>query len=141
MPEHVVPVDVLTDWDTDTPAAVLLTDDAGTTALALNPHVDDSDRRCVTLVWRGSCWAAIRHGPASVHPLYEHGLRDVSGVGVVRHSERVAELAWRSTGELVHHLVLLRECTVEVVAEVLTVERIAGTTTEAAAAAPATNSL
>ena len=44
-------------------------------------------------------WASIRQGPASVHPLYDHGLRDVLGVGVVRHSERVAELARRSTGE------------------------------------------
>lgn len=141
MPEHVVPIDVLTGWDADAPRAVLLSDDAGTTALALHPHVDDSDRRCVTLIWRASCWASIRQGPASVHPLYDHGLRDVSGVGVVRHSERVAELAWRSTGEAVHHIVLLKDCTVEVVAEVLTVERIPGTTAEAVAAALATNSL
>lgn len=141
MAEHVVPVDVLTDWAPDAPHAVLLSDDAGTTALALTAHRDDVDQRCVVLVWRRSCWASLRHGPASVHPLYEHGLRDVRGVGVVRQSERVPELAWRAGGELVHHVVQLADNTVEVIAEVLTVERIPGTTAEAAAAALATNSL
>lgn len=141
MAEHVVPIDVLTDWSMDEPHAVLRSDDAGTTALALAAHRDDPDQRCVVLVWRGSCWASLRHGPVSVHPLYEHGLRDVRGVGIVRQSERVAEQAWRAGGELVHHIVPLADGTVEVVAEVLTVERIPGMTTEAAAAAAATNSL
>jgi hypothetical protein len=139
--EHVVPIDVLTDWAVDEPHAVLLSDDEGTTALALAAHRDDADQRCVALVWRRSCWASLRHGPVSVHPLYEHGLCDVHGVGIVRQSERVAELAWRAGGELVHHIVLLSAGAVEVVAEVLTVERIPGTTSEAAAAALATNSL
>lgn len=141
MAEHVVPVDLLTDWALDEPDAVLLSDGAGTTTLALTAHRDDADQRCVVLVWRRSCWASLRRGPVSVHPLYEHGLRDVRGVGIVRQSDRVAELAWHADGELVHHIVLLGDRTIEVVAEVLTVERIQGSTTEAAAAARATNSL
>ena len=133
--EHVVPVDVLTDWEPHTPAAVLLSNDAGRTVLALNPHPDDADRRCVALVWQGCQWSTMRGGPASTHALYEHGLQDVLGVGVVRESRLVRDLAWRGEGELVHHIVRLADCTAEIVAELLSVERVAGTTVEAATAA------
>jgi hypothetical protein len=135
VPQHVVPVDVLTDWDPHTPHAILLSGDGGRAVLALNPHPDDADRRCVALVWQGSQWSSMQGGPAATHELYEHGLQDVLGVGAVRQSERVAALTWRSGGELVHHVVRLPDRTVEVVAELLSVERIAGSTTAAAAIA------
>ena len=132
MAEHVVPIDVLMDWEPQTPDAVLLSSDAGRTVLALNPHPDDADRRCVALVWQGSQWSSLRGGPAATHGLYEHGLQDVLGVGVVRQSHRVRELAWRSDGELVHHIVRLADRTAEVVAELLSVQRVAGSTAVAA---------
>lgn len=133
----------MTDWQPHAPDAVLLSDDAGTTVLALKAHPDDADQRCVVLVWQGSRQASIAGRPASLHRLYAQGLQDVYGVGVVRQSERAAELQALSGAELVHHVVVLAGGTVEVVAALLSVERIAGSTAEAAktALAPTPNSL
>ena len=37
----------------------MLSDDSGTTVLALNSHHDDSDQRSVVLVWSGSRYACM----------------------------------------------------------------------------------
>lgn len=148
MAEHVVPLDLIADWDPNAPRAVMVSDDSGRTALALRAHQDDADQRCVVLVWTGVRWASMSEPndeALSGHRLYDRGLQDVRGVGVVRQSELITELETRNRAHpshdaaaftrLVHHLVLLKECTVEVVAEVLTLRRAAGPASEAAISA------
>ncbi|HZC70883.1 MAG TPA: hypothetical protein VE442_09330 [Jatrophihabitans sp.] len=148
MPEHVVPVDLIAGWDPNAPHAVMISADSGTTVLALDAHQDDADQRCVVLVWTGVASASMsapNDEAISGHRLYDKGLDDVRWVGVVRESELVADLERRSRAQpghtparyerLVHHVVLLKECTVEVVAELLSRDRIAGPTAAAAAQA------
>ena len=144
MPEFVLPLDVMVRWEPNAPHAVLLADDTGRTVLALDPHPDDGDRRCVVLTWQGSR-SATMSGPSEYavagHRLWDRGLRDVAWVGVVQGSRLVAEIEagpparhepFRS---LAHHVVLLEHCTVEVVAELLVVTRLPGTTADTAATA------
>jgi hypothetical protein len=143
MPEFVLPLDVMVRWEPSDPHAVLLADDAGRTVLALDPHPDDGDRRCVVLTWQGSRSAAMS-GPSEYavagHRLWDRGLRDVAWVGVVQGSRLVSDIeagpAHREPfRSLAHHVVLLDNCTVEVVAELLVVTRRPGVTSDAAAAA------
>lgn len=130
MAAYVVPVDVLTYWEPDTPEPALLRRVDGTAALALKPRRDDPDRQCVVLVWRGTRYAELSDKP---HPLADRGLADVRGVGSVHHSDLVASLA--GTGRLVHHVVLVGDQIADVVAEVLVVQRHGGTPEQAAEAA------
>ncbi len=143
MPEFVLPLDVMVRWEPNRPQAVLLADDAGGAALALAAHPDDGDRRCVVLTWQGSR-SATMSGPSEYavagHRLWDKGLRDVAWVGVVQGSQLVSDIeagpAHREPfRSLTHHIVLLDDCTVEVVAELLVVTRRPGTTTDTAAAA------
>jgi hypothetical protein len=71
----------------------------------------------------------------SGHRLYRVGLREARWVGEVHESELIAELEQRSRvherhdaarfGDYRHWIVRLKECTVEVVARELVVERVA----------------
>lgn len=134
--EYVEPLDVMVRWDAIAPRAEIAGPVDGRAAVALAPHPDDSDQRCVVLLWTGarSVTASDPHAPLSRHRLAEHGLRDVAWVGVVRNSGAVAAAdgAGDGAGDVVHHLVLLDDRTVEVVAELLTVRRSAGPAAEVA---------
>ena len=116
-------------WDAVAPRAEVAGPVEGRAALAVAPHPDDPDQRCVVLLWTGarSVTTSDPHAPLSRHRLYEHGLRDVAWVGVVRNSESLQDAP-----DEIHHLVLLDDRTVEVVAELLTVHRVAGGTADAA---------
>lgn len=137
-------------WDPNAPEALLLSDDFGKSVLALKPRHDDPDRRCVVLVWSGTrsaCLADPNDEAISGHRLYGSGLSDVLWAGVVRDSAVIRQLEIqnrvhpchdpsRFTG-LVHHIVLLKECLAEVVAEAVAVQRFEGTTLDAVTAAMA----
>src|SRR4051794_101589 len=116
-------------WDAVAPSAEVVGPVDGRAALAVAPHPDDLDQRCVVLLWTGarSVTQSDPHAPLSRHRLYEHGLRDVAWVGVVRNSDETTD-----TDDLVHHVVLLDDRTVEVVAELLTVHRVAAGMSDAA---------
>jgi hypothetical protein len=136
MTERVESVDLGVVWDPNAPDARLLTTDSGVTRLTLRARVDDPDQRRVELVWARS-WAA-RMEPSndeaiSGHRLYAVGLREVLWLGEVHDSELIADFERRNRvhpghdasrfAPLRHWIVLLKECTVEVVARSLTVER------------------
>jgi hypothetical protein len=125
--EYVVPLDVMVRWDAIAPRAGIAGPVDGRAAVALAPHPDDADQRTVVLRWTGarSVVTSDPHTPLSRHRLYEHGLRDIAWVGVVRKTDADAE-------GLVQHLVLLDDRTVEVVAELLTVQRSADSAADAA---------
>lgn len=127
--EYVVPLDVMARWDAVAPRAEVVGPDDGRAALAVAPHPDDPDQRCVVLLWTGaqSITQSDPHTPLSRHRLADRGLRDVAWVGVVRNSGETG-----AAQNLVHHLVLLDDRAVEVVAELLTVHRVPGGTAEAA---------
>lgn len=148
VPEHVVPLDVMARWDPNDPRGVLLATETGRTALALQAHRDDPDQRSVVLVWEGTRSAALAApGEEALggHRLFHRGLTDVRWIGVVRQSALIDGLAEidrahprpdpAALARLVHHVVLLRDATVEVVADLLRVERVEGPTVAAAAAA------
>ena len=81
----------------------------------------------------------------SGHRLYGSGLSDVLWAGLLRDSEAIGALERQSRvhpqhdpsryDRLVHYVILMKECIAEVVAEAVDVQRIEGTTLEAAAAA------
>jgi hypothetical protein len=129
--EYVVPLDVMVRWDSVAPRAEIAGPTGGRAALAVAPHPDDLDQRCVVLVWTGarSITTSDPHAPLSRHRLADRGLRDVAWVGVVRNRDEPRE------NGVVHHLVLLDDRAVEVVAELLAVHRAPGSTADAAAAA------
>ena len=144
MSEEVVSIDLGADWDPNAPSAVLLTNGA-TTALALNAHMDDPDQRSVVLYWVG-CHHSSIGGPndeaRSGHRLWGKGLSSVYWIGEVWGSELVKALERQNSvhdrhdparfADLVHHVVLTKEDTIEVVADSLTVKRIEGSTARAA---------
>jgi hypothetical protein len=148
MAEHVVTLDLGVRWNPNAPEALLLSDDFGKTMLALNPHHGDPDRRCVVLVWSGAR-SASRADPndeaISGHRLYERGLNKVLWAGDVRGSNAIRALEMQNRVHpyhdpsrfegLVHHVVLLKECVVEVVAEAVSVRRFEGRTLDAVNAA------
>lgn len=147
MTEHVVELDLGTSWDPNTPAALLLADDVGRTVLALKPHPDDQDRRGVVVVWNGSrssCMTDPNDEAISGHRLYAKGLSEVLWAGLVVESELVRALERQNRvhpdhdpsrfSPLSHHVLLLKECVVEVVATHVAVRRVAGTPAQAAIA-------
>lgn len=147
MTEHVVELDLGASWDPNAPAALLLADDAGRTVLALNPHPDDADRRSVVVVWSGSqfsCMTAPNDEAISGHRLYPKGLSEVLWAGAVKDSELVRALEQQNRvhpyhdplrfAADFHHVLLLKECLVEVVAKHVVVRRVEGTTLQAAIA-------
>jgi hypothetical protein len=148
MAEQVVTLDLGVTWDANAPAAILLSDDHGKTVLALNPHHDDPERRSVALVWSGShyaCMADPNDEAISGHRLYASGLGGVLWAGVVRDSRLIRALETQNRvhprhdpsrfDSLTHHVVLLKECVVEVVAQAVSIQRSVGTTLQAATGA------
>jgi hypothetical protein len=150
MPEQVVTLDLGVTWNPNAPEALLLSDGFGRTVLALRPHHDDPDRRCVTLVWEGARSASLadpNDEAISGHRLYASGLSEILWAGTVRDSNLIRALEVqnqvhprhdpsRFTG-LTHHVILVKESVVEVVAETVSVQRIAGTMLDAVNAATA----
>lgn len=137
MAEHVAPVDLGTSWDPNVPAAQLTATDGGETQLRLRPHPDDNDRRTVLLVWDG-CLVARMEPPndeaISGHRLYEVGLREVHWLGEIHESALISDVERRNRTDshhpgkgdsgLRHWVAALKECTVEVVARSVRVERV-----------------
>ena len=139
MAEHVTAADLAVTWEPNAPAARLTVTDDGEARLTLRAHPEDHDQRPVDLVWNG-CLVARMEAPndeaISGHRLCEAGLREVLWLGEVHESGLIAETerrnhvhphhtAERYTG-LRHWVASLKECTVEVVADSLRVERNAG---------------
>lgn len=145
--EHVVPLELGITWEPGAPEAVLVSDDRGITALALNRHSNDHDERCVVVVWKGTR-SAVFSDPndeaISGHRLYPKGLSEVTWAGSVQSSATVEALERqnrvhpyhdaRRFARLTHHVLLLKECVAEVVAETIEVRRVEGSTLEAAVA-------
>jgi hypothetical protein len=148
MAEQVVALDLDVTWEPNAPAAILLSDDYGKTVLALNPHPDDPDRRSVALVWSGSryaCMADPNDEAISGHRLYAVGLSKVLWAGTVRDSDLIRALEMQNRvhesldpsrfESLTHHVVLLKECVVEIVAQALSIQRFDGSSLHAASGA------
>jgi len=146
--EHVVATALGVVWDPNDPAAVLISDDSGRNVLAMNHHPDDEDQRSVVLTWKGVRSAAFsdpNDEAVSGHRLHRRGLSDVLWIGLVRESETIRALELLNTvhprhdpsrfERLSHHVVLLKECVAEVVAETIEVRRVDGSTLEAGARA------
>jgi hypothetical protein len=135
------------DLDPNAPEAVLLSADKGVTVLAVARHHDDEDDRCFVFRWEGTRWASSsmpNDEARSGHPLWKKGLGSLLWGGIVQRSELTRELerqnrihprhdASRFAG-LTHYIVLTKELTIEVAAEMLTIERREGSTLEAAVA-------
>jgi hypothetical protein len=145
MTEQVTSLELGVEWDPVDPEAVLLANDEGRAVLALDAHFDDPDQRTVVLSWSGARYSAIG-GPNDEarkgHRLYNKGLGSVLWIGEVAHSELIAALEKQDSvharhdpirfAHLLHHVVLTKESTIEVIADSLVVSRVAGSTIEAA---------
>jgi hypothetical protein len=129
MAERVVEWTLAARWEPNAPDAVVVSNDRGLSALALEPHTDDADRRCVVLIWTGTKLARMsdpndeaREG----HRLWSRGLASIHWAALVEASELVAELETANRvhpshdpakfRRLSHYVLPLKECTVEVVA-------------------------
>jgi hypothetical protein len=148
MAERVVPWEAGFRWEPNAPEAVLVVSDVGRSALALNAHFDDADQDCVVFAWSGTL-AAIMGPPNDearpAHRLHPLGLFDLLWAGRVEQSEWIMDLERQNRGHarhdaarfasLTHFIVPLKEDTVEVVAERVTVLRRPGPTSSAATAA------
>lgn len=148
MAEAVVPVQPSVSWEPNAPNAVLLSDDFARTVLALNPHPDDADTRSVVLIWEGTRYASMgspNDEAISGHRLFDKGLRDLLWLGLVEDSELIASLEQANSvhphhqpewyAAMSHHILPLKEATVEVVATTLSVVRVTGSTVHAVVAA------
>lgn len=148
MLERVRSIDLGVEWEPNVPEAVMLTGDLGRAVLAINAHMDDIDQRAVVIVWAGARYRMMG-GPndeaISGHRLYNKGLRQVLWAGEVIESQLVKALERQNSvhshhnprrfANLVHHVILMKECTVEVVADSVSVHRIEGSTDIAATVA------
>ncbi len=146
--EQVEPFDLGVTWEPNAPSACLVSDDMGKTALALMPHGDDLDQRCVVILWSGThsaCLSDPNDEAISGHRLYAKGLADVLWAGVVRNSEAVAALVRQNAvhpfhdpsrfQDLVHHVLPMKECVAEVIAQTMAIRRFDSPTLEAAVTA------
>jgi len=147
MAERVVPWVAGFRWEPNAPEAVLAVSDAGRAALALKAHFDDADQDCVIFAWSGT-QAAIMGPPDDEarpgHRLYSLGLSDLLWAGQVEQSEWIMDLERQVRdhphhyaarfARLTHFIVPLKESTVEVAAERVTVLRRPGPTSSAATA-------
>lgn len=147
MTERVVRSGVEVVWEPNAPDAVMVSDDAGRTVLALRPHPDDKDRRTVVLLWvrvESASLSAVNDQAISGHHLWHAGLSDVLWLGIVENSDLVRRLRRQNSVHpthdprrydfLDHYIAPLKESLVEVVAGSVVVHRHAGTTREAAVA-------
>jgi len=135
-PEHVESIDLGVTWEPNSPNAVLASSDGGLTVMAVSAHPDDRDQRCVVLAWSSTRSATMSdpndEGLAG-HRLYDRGLANVLWAGRVEDSALIAELEERARvhpehdparfASLVHYVIPLKECTVEVVAAALSTNR------------------
>jgi hypothetical protein len=148
MVEHVEVLDLGVVWEPNAPEAILACNDHGRAVLALNPHGDDPDRRCVVLVWTGArsaCLASPNDEAISGHRLYQKGLDAVLWAGRVIDSEAIRALEHQNRVHprhdpsrfegLLHHVVLSKERVAEVIATTLSIRRLDGPTLDAATAA------
>jgi hypothetical protein len=148
MTERVEPALAGIRWEPNSPAAVLVVTDTGLAALALSPHPADTDDNCVVFVWSGvqeTVTGASNDEVLPGHRLYESGLGELTWAGVVEHSERIACLEQGNRvhpqhdaerfSRLRHYILPLKEGTVEVVAETVTVQRQPGPPLHAASLA------
>lgn len=144
MVERVESRDFGVQWDPNVPEAVLVSDDHGHTVLALNPHFDDADHRCVVFVWSG-VWQALTGYPNDEgtweHRLYDKGLGTGVWGEVVLDSSLITPRNQRrprgvdsgpSAVGLMHFILRLKDTTVEVVAGRVQIERIDTVTSNAA---------
>lgn len=148
MAEHVLSLDLGTVWDPNVEDYVLLSDGRGRTVLALEHHSDDPDRRVVLLEWERVIFASlgdVNDEARSGHRLYGKGLRGVSWIGIVEHSELVASLERSNAAHprhdparfasQVHYVLPLKGDVVEVVAQRIHVNRPEGDRFSAAVSA------
>jgi hypothetical protein len=116
-------------WEPNAPEAVLMSTDGDLFALALEPHPDDADRRCVVLIWPGTKLARMSTAndeARSGHRLWSRRLASILWAAGVEDSELVVELEMGNRvhprhdpamfHRLSHYVLPLKECTVEVVA-------------------------
>lgn len=145
MAERVEELDLGVAWNANAPDAILLTGDSEPTVLALRADFGDADQRCVVLTWTGCIYACMtppNDEAISGHRLWKKGLSGLLWAGVVNGSALIKELERRSRvhplhrpsrfEDLIHYLLPLKECVVEVVASDVTAQRAEGTTAEAA---------
>jgi hypothetical protein len=132
-------------WEPNAPAACLVSDDFLRSAMALRAHPDDSDQRCVVLVWDVVSYALMgqpNDEALYLHRLYDVGLKNILWIGVVRDSNLVEAVRPMLGRDFVfrplHYVVPLKECVVEVLAQNVDVVRAEGTPREAAVASIST---
>jgi hypothetical protein len=148
MREKVQDLDLGVIWDPNAPEAILLANDFGRTVLALNPHLDDLDQRCVVIVWTGTRSARLsapNDEAISGHRLWRKGLEGTLWAGQVSHSHAIRDLERQNRvhprhdpsryQNLAHHVLLLKERVAEIVAEAVSTRRCEGNTLEAATTA------
>ncbi len=132
-------------WEPNAPEAALVATDGLYAALGLKPHFDDGDRRCVVLLWRSPHFAQLGSPNDEAlpgHRLYPKGLACIRWAGIVLSSELIEQLERQSRvhprhdpsrfNNLVHYVLPLKECTVEVVACAVSVKRYEGSPAQAA---------
>ena len=143
--ERVVDWELEVIWDPNAPEAVLISDDSGRTALALNPRWDDEAAGCVVLIW-GSSWSCMSEPNDEAlpgHRLYDSGLKTVRWGGIVEDSALVAELARQENvmfpgqgdgyaDDYTHYVLTLKECFIEVVGSKVRLHRHKGSTLDSA---------
>jgi hypothetical protein len=134
--EAAVPVDLGTRWEPNAPDAKIWQSD-GVALLILLPHFDDRDQRLVAIRWT-ACAGVMVSGPndeaRNGHRLYAKGLRECLWAAEVRDSAWIVELARINSvhplhrpdrfDRLHHWILLIKESTVEVVADSVRVERL-----------------
>jgi hypothetical protein len=144
MGEQVIEWEAGVAWEPNAPEAALVATDSSHAALGINPHFDDEDQRCVVLLWRSPCFAELgspNDEALSGHRLYNKGLASIRA-GIVLSSELVARLERQNRvhprhdpsrfKDLVHYVLPLKECVVEVVACSVSIERYEGSPARAA---------
>jgi hypothetical protein len=137
--ERVVPSLAGIRREPDSPGAVLIVTDDRRAALALSPHPDDTGDNCVVLPWAGPQQAttgAPNDEALAAHRLHQRGLAALRRAGVVGHSERIACFEHLNRvhpqhdverfSRLRHYILPLKESTVEVIAETVTVQQPPG---------------
>ena len=130
MAESVVPLHLDVMWNPNAPFAVLMSSDDGRAVLAMLGRDGDGS---VVLCWRGTLFASAgspNDEAVSGHRLYRKGLRGLLWAGELRDSRLIGSLEKQTRvhprhnpqrfARLVHHIVLTKENTYEVVADTLT---------------------
>jgi hypothetical protein len=136
MSQKVKSIDLGVEWDPNAPEAELIIQDSGVARLTMGAHPNDPDQRRVVLSWEGVALALMTEPNDEAiagHPLYPLGLAQLRSAGVVTDSATVSDLKARNQvhphhvgsryTDLIHFVLPLKECVVEVVARTITVAR------------------